>query len=208
MSSYLIDNIILCKSQGYVAAPPNYLGQITTEPAKALLLLANGDSLSRPWRCADVSDHLAAARFSTQQFSASYDPHRLGRSDRGAFLQSSSPFAQLIPADNAMPFNACLVLSGSFLFPAHAGSEREASVDIAIRYRASLSRLADETNESDAILAEHLLSSFRAPIRRGDPVRRGPLSRQARQFFGGSRPDCLRSFKRRTRQSGRGAETR
>jgi hypothetical protein len=35
------------------------------------------------------------------------------------------------------------------------------------------------------------LSSFRAPIRWGDPVRRGPLSKQAKQFFGGSTADCL-----------------
>jgi hypothetical protein len=35
------------------------------------------------------------------------------------------------------------------------------------------------------------LSSFCAPIRWGDPVRRGPLSKQAKQFFGGSTADCL-----------------
>jgi hypothetical protein len=51
--------------------------------------------------------------------------------------------------------------------------------------------MAEKTNESDAILAKHVLSSFRAPIRWGDPVRRGPLSKQAKQFFGGSRADCL-----------------
>jgi hypothetical protein len=35
------------------------------------------------------------------------------------------------------------------------------------------------------------LSSFRAAIRWGDPVRRGPLSKEAKQLFGGSRADCL-----------------
>jgi len=39
------------------------------------------------------------------------------------------------------------------------------------------------------------LSSFRAPIGWGDPERRGPLSRQARLFFGGSGADCLCSAK-------------
>ena len=108
----------------------------------------------------------------------------------GPFLQSGGPFAQLIPADDTMPFDACLVFTRSFLFPADTGSEREASVSGAIRGCAGLRGLADESNEGGAILAKDFLSSFRAPIRRGDPVRRG-LSRRAGLFFGGSRPDCL-----------------
>jgi hypothetical protein len=40
-------------------------------------------------------------------------------------------------------------------------------------------------------LQSMFLSSFRAPIRWGDPVRRGPLSKQAKRFFGGSTADCL-----------------
>jgi len=53
-----------------------------------------------------------------------------------------------------------------------------------------------------------VLSSFRAPICWGDPERRGPLSSQARTFFGGSGADCLRVCKRGSRQSERGTETR
>ena len=45
------------------------------------------------------------------------------------------------------------------------------------------------------LLQSMFLSSFRAPIRWGDPVRRGPLSKQAKQFFGGSGADCLWSSK-------------
>jgi hypothetical protein len=62
----------------------------------------------------------------------------------------------------------------------NAGGEREASIESDIRDRSCFSRLALETNESDATLAEHLLSAFRAPIRRGDPRSRCFLIRMHR----------------------------
>jgi len=60
-------------------------------------------------------------------------------------------------------------------FPAHARRYGKASVGGAVRGEACLGMLAEKTNESGAILAKHVLSSSRAPNRRGAPERGAAL---------------------------------
>src|SRR5690348_11344205 len=107
-----------------------------------------------------------------------------------------------------MPFGARLVFVAAFLFPTHAGCEGEASVNGTIRCRAAFGVLAEKPMRVMRFLQSMYLSSFHAPIGWGDRERRGPLSRPARLFFGGSGADCLCSCKSRSRQSARETETR
>jgi len=106
--------------------------------------------------------------------------------DLRAFLKVGGPLAELVPADDSMPLGACVVFAGFLHLLAHARRDGKAGVGSSVQGVACLSVLAEKPNESDSILAKHVFVFLSCPIRRGDPVRRGPLSRQARQFFGGA----------------------
>jgi hypothetical protein len=82
-----------------------------------------------------------------------------------------------------MPFDPGLVFTRSFLFPAHARSEREASVSGAIRGGAGFSLLADETNESDAVLAKHFLVFLSCPDPSGRPGAKGAALQASKAVF-------------------------
>src|SRR5690348_12142452 len=120
------------------------------------------------------------------------------------FLQCASPFGQLFPADDAMPFGARLVLVAAFLFPARVGGEGEASVDRAVCCRAGFGVLTEKTNESDAIFAKHVFVFLSCPDWLGRPGAKGAALQTRKAVFRRSGADCLCSCKRRSRQSAKG----
>ena len=73
-----------------------------------------------------------------------------------AFLQGAGPVGQLVPAEDTVPFGARLVFVAAFLFPAHAGGEREAGENGSVRCGSALRVLAEKSDESDAIFAKHV----------------------------------------------------
>ena len=79
------------------------------------------------------------------------------------FLQSAGPVGQLVPADDTVPFGARLVFVAAFLFPAHAGCEREAGENGSVRGGSALRVLAEKSDESDAIFAKHVCCLSFAP---------------------------------------------
>jgi hypothetical protein len=111
--------------------------------------------------------------------------------DVSALLQSAGPFTELVPADNAMPFRARSVFATAALFPAHVRSEREASVDSAVRRGAGFGVLAEKTNESDAILAKHVFVFLSCPDPLGRPGAKGAALEASEGVFRRLRTDCL-----------------
>jgi hypothetical protein len=70
-------------------------------------------------------------------------------------------------------FGACLVFVARWLLPTDACRQREPSVSVAVSCGAALRVLSEKADESDAIFAKHVLSSFRVPDRLGRPEAKG-----------------------------------
>src|SRR5580658_8265343 len=62
-----------------------------------------------------------------------------------------------------MPFGSRLVFAGVLVLPTHVGRQGKPSVGHTAGREASLCVVAEKADESDAILAEHFVSPFRAP---------------------------------------------
>ena len=84
-----------------------------------------------------------------------------------------------------MPFGSRLVFAGVLFVPTHVGCEGKPSVGGPVGREASLCVVAEKADESDAILAEHFVSPFRAPSIWGDRERVGPAPKGKGRFVGG-----------------------
>ncbi len=101
----------------------------------------------------------------------------------GAFLQSAGPFAQLIPADDAMPFHARLYSLVPFSFQLTLVASEKRVYVVPFEVERVSAGWPTKPMRVMRFLQNMFWSSFRAPIRRGDPVRRGPFSKRARDVF-------------------------
>lgn len=100
------------------------------------------------------------------------------------FLQGAGPVGQLVPADDTVPFGARLLFVAAFLFPAHAGCQREARENGSVRCGSALRVLAKKSDERDAIFAKHVCCLPFVPCSVGATRSEGgPLSRQAKTVF-------------------------
>jgi hypothetical protein len=104
----------------------------------------------------------ADLRFGTIRLKLAVPQFALGF-DEGTLFEGTGPFSELPPNHDPMPLGSRLVFAGIIVFPTHVGRERKPGVGHAVWREASLCVFAEKSDESDAILAEHFMSPFRAP---------------------------------------------